>query len=280
MPVIPSFSSFAPAPNLASSFLGGVKIAQEGQQENERLAQGRQRIAEQSQSDAARLAQAAASHAQQFQIARERIASSQVENQMRLEARQKIVDQQALQKSHEAAIDAAVKNTQLGLAERRLQAQESVVKIRIQEAADSMARQFKYDQVIAAGGTPEEGIRAAGLGARGLSEVIGGRFSGANKPPPMDTITETIPAQEGRPAVEGIPARKRSLLGIDWLMPDVKAVEAQPAIPEHGKQTITRRIPNMTATNAPPRGLSIPEGLSRTNSTKRLKYNPDTGRLE
>ena len=80
----------------------------------------------------------------------------------------------------------------------------------------------------------------------------GGALIPKVKPPTtaFETITETVPEVA---AVQGSPAEKRSLLGIDWLLKDKPAVEA---VKGHGPQRITRRVPVVTiapttATTAP-----------------------------
>ena len=67
----------------------------------------------------------------------------------------------------------------------------------------------------------------------------------ANKMQPTDyeTVTEETPAVEGIPGTPAIPAEKRSLLGMDWLMPDKPAVPAYAGVPGIPKMTHTRRVP-------------------------------------
>lgn len=270
MAVIPSYTGFAATPSLGSSFLGGARIAQQGREADADRQLKRQQLAQEAQSDSARLAQAAASDAQRIQLAREQLAQRQVENQMELEATQKMVEQKALQQAQEANIEAAYKNTQLGLQERRLKGVEAITKMRLEQAAQGFAKEQAYErrrqELMAGGGlderqASEQAMREVGFGQAGFARA----FAGQDKPPPMDTIREKIPAVD---AVSGSPAESRSLLGIDWLRKDKPAVES---VAGRGEQTITRRIQQ---------GLTVPSSLSNTNSSRRLKFNPKTGRLE
>lgn len=62
-------------------------------------------------------------------------------------------------------------------------------------------------------------------------------------PSDYETVSEKIPESPGTPAIPAQPFQKRSLFGIDWLRKDIPETAAVPAMPAHGEQTITRRIP-------------------------------------
>jgi len=81
-----------------------------------------------------------------------------------------------------------------------------------------------------------------------------------NKMNPTDyeTVTEETPAVPGEPGTPAIPGVQRSLLGIDWLMPDKAAIPAYPGTPTIPKMTHTRRVP----INQPQEG-SLMDTISR-----------------
>jgi len=63
------------------------------------------------------------------------------------------------------------------------------------------------------------------------------------RPTDYETVTEETPAVPGEPGTPAIPGEQRSLLGIDWLMPDKPAIPANPGTPTIPKITHTRRVP-------------------------------------
>ena len=255
MPVIPNFSGFAATPNLASSFLGGVKISQDAAQESARLGMQSQRIAAEAASDAQRIA-----------FGREQLAARQVENQMELEAKQKMVEQQALQKSHEASIEAAYKNTQFGLAERRLKQQESITNMRLEEAARGVKQNYGYErtrQALIANGADEktaseQAMRETGFGATGFSKA----FTGQNKPPPMDReASSKIKGLEQRIALEHASLRKELDDGKDADNDKIGIIKGEIARMERQKAQLFQQSRA---------GISIPAGVSGTNTPTKI----------
>jgi hypothetical protein len=281
MPVIPSFTGFAATPNLATAYLGGARIAQADRQQAAQIQLQRERMSQEAQSDAARLAQAAASDAQRIQIARETLAARQVEGEMELQAKQKLYDQQALQKNHEAQIEKAYRDMQIGLQERRLQGAEKVNKIRLETAAREFEQQQSYDRVrqqnLASGmderQASEAAMRQVGFGASGFSKA----FSGANQPPPMPPeIKSELRDLEGRISRTHAAWLKADE---DEKAPFARSLRTMQAQKEQlFEQLKPRQLvpPTMTATNPPAinepmRGLSIPSDLNSSQTNAAIK---------
>lgn len=151
MPVVPSFSGYAPAPNLAEAYLG------------------RERIRQQAASDAARISLGYA------QLQQEAVA-----NEMELAAKKEALSRQALKTAQEQEIEKAYRETQLGLAERELQNEEAIAAMRVQEAARGFEREQAYNRVrqqkIAAGvadpQASQEAMLEVGFGQPGFAGAL------------------------------------------------------------------------------------------------------------
>lgn len=127
MAVIPSFSSYAPAPDLAGAFLG------------------RERIAQQAASDAARI-----------QLGYAQLEQEAVNNEMELAARMETNTRNALMKAQENEIEKAYRDTQIGIAQKNLQQEELATQMKLAEAASAFDRQQAYTRGF-------EAKRSAGL---------------------------------------------------------------------------------------------------------------------
>src|SRR5688572_22351825 len=102
MAVIPSFSSYAPAPDLAGAYLGAQRIQQQ-----------------------------AAEAANRIQLGREQLAQEAVQAQMELAAKKEVLASEALRRAQEQEIEKAYRQTQIGLKERELANEESIAAMRI-----------------------------------------------------------------------------------------------------------------------------------------------------
>ena len=111
MPVIPTFSQYAPEPNLSEAFLG------------------RERLRQEAASDAARISLGYATLQQRA-----------VESEMELAAKREALSRQALKQSQEVEIEKAYRDSQLGLAEQRLANDEKMTAMKIQDAAREFER--------------------------------------------------------------------------------------------------------------------------------------------
>ena len=111
MPVIPTFSQYAPAPNLSEAFLG------------------RERLRQEAASDAARISLGYATLQQRA-----------VESEMELAAKREAMSNEALRREQQVQIEKAYRDQQLGLAEQRLANDEKMTALKIQDAAREFER--------------------------------------------------------------------------------------------------------------------------------------------
>ncbi len=155
MAVIPSFGSYAPAPDLAGAYLGAQRIRQQ-----------------------------AAEAAARIQLGREQLAQEAVQNQMELAAKKEILASEALRRAQEQEIEKAYRQTQIGLKERELATQEEVAAARIKEASEGFLRNQEYSSIFrarkAAGATDSDAAIAATLatGGSGRATAIQASRSG------------------------------------------------------------------------------------------------------
>lgn len=143
MAVIPSFSAYAPTPNLAEAFLGAERIRQE-----------------------------AAEAAARIQLGREQIASQAVQANMELQAKQQALANESLRRAQEQQIEQAYKQTQLGLAERELKSQEAYNESRIAEAAEGFAARAAYTRAVEGGMPPDAAARRFLAGQTGFAAAL------------------------------------------------------------------------------------------------------------
>lgn len=157
MPVIPTFSSYAPAPNLAEAYLGGG-----------RLQLARQQLAQEAAADAARIA-----------LGRQQLQQRAIENEMQLAATKEAQARENLRKAQEAEVEKAYRETQLGLRARELQNEEAIATMRIADAAMEFDRAQRYQRRVSElmqtpGMKLEDAARTAILeaGGTGLSTAL------------------------------------------------------------------------------------------------------------
>jgi len=143
MPVIPTFSSYAPAPNLAQSYLAQQRLQQEAAADAARIGLG---------------------YAQLQQRA--------VENEMQLAAQKETLAKENLRKAQEAEVEKAYRESQLGIAQRQLQQQELVNQMKVKEAAQQMDAAQQYQRMVDAGVPPDAAMRRVGFGTPGFASVI------------------------------------------------------------------------------------------------------------
>ncbi len=158
--------TFDPKIDLAGAYLGGQQVQL-----------GRERIAQQAAEAGARINLGYA------QLQQEAIA-----NEMQLAARKELLSREALQKAQEAEIEKSYKETQFGLARRRLEQDELGLQRQLQEAARGLEAEQNYGRVRAdliASGVPErdaseQAMRQVGFGSPGFSSAL----NEANEPSP------------------------------------------------------------------------------------------------
>jgi len=121
MPVIP-ISPPLPGPNLAESFLGGYRIAQDAQQ-----------------------------HAQALQFQREKLAQDAQMAEMELAAKSAAQEKQALRQEQEIQIEKAYRDSQIGLKQRELDESQKLFDFKVQQASQQAAVQQMAARRISAG---------------------------------------------------------------------------------------------------------------------------------
>lgn len=134
--------TFDPKIDLAGAYLGGQNIQL-----------GRERIAQQAAEAGARI-----------NLGYAQLQQEAVANEMQLAAKKDILSREALQKAQEAEIEKSYKETQFGLARRRLEDDEMVTKMRLREAATDFENQQKWmtefpsmvQSGVASGKTPQQ----------------------------------------------------------------------------------------------------------------------------
>lgn len=281
MAVIPSFSAYAPTPNLAEAFLGAERIRQE-----------------------------AAADAARIQLGREQIASQQVQASMELQAKQQALANESLRRAQEQQIEQAYKQTQLGLAERELKSQEAWNESRIAEAAEGFAARAAYTRAVEGGMPPDAAARRFLAGQTGFSSA----FPNAGTPGRMDDRSRIMLQSAARRLEQA-----RRFVGeargsqIPKADAELKAAQAEfdrlnvnptPSISGGGLPAPSGVQPSHAGSVAPPAneqgfigiesgpnlfqhtpssGLFPPSTMTATNApvkTKRLRYNPKTGEFE
>lgn len=300
MPVLPSFGTFAPAPNLSQAYLGGIHAdVQEAQLGQERqLAQ-------------AKLTQAAQQHSQALQFQREKLAQDAQQAQMEFQAKMALAQQEQLRKQQQLEMEKAYHEATIGLRTSQLDQQAKLSQARLQQASQKMIQDeaFRRDQLSQTGeyqqgmigarnrvaDAAESRVKlsadeaaqkhiaaeeiqrriAAGEDAQQVYREVGprlGRFpagmlSGTGG---TETVTEkTLPTEavEARPEV-----RDKGLLGTGlWskvIIPERKAVPGKPGITKTHRVPITQ-VP--AGIGAKPARTDIPE-----KAIKYLQEHPET----
>jgi hypothetical protein len=287
MAVIPSFNSYAPAPELAQAYLGAERIRQEAA------------------ADAARIA-----------LGREQLAQQAVQANMELQAKQEALANESLRRAQEQQIEQAYKQTQLGLAERELKSQEAYNQSRIAEAAEGFSRRQAYDRGVAekvARGIPlsrasQETMLEVGIGETGFGSAQGtgtpgrmadrdrimlqsaarrleqarrfaGEARGSKIPAAQKELEEAqvefdrlnaapSPAISagGLPAPTGVPQQQAAPMVLPGNEQGFIGIESGPNLYQHTPSSGLLPPSTMTATNAP--------------GGKRLRFNRATGEFE
>lgn len=232
---MPAFSAYAPTPNLAQSFLGGARLAQD-----------------------------AAQHAQAIQLQREKLAQDAQQAEMELMAKQQAAQQQQLRQQQEMEIEKAYKQAQIGLRQREVDESAKVLEFKTQQAAQHTLIQQTAQQRIARGEDPQKvwqelgpqaGVglpaglfrpptrellkepRLVDVGGRKAAEMQAGHFAFLPRDPSeLMTETEVIPATKGRAEIPE--TTEGGFFGFGG-----HKVPAVPAVPATSARRITRHIP-------------------------------------
>lgn len=168
MALVPSFSAYAQTPDLSEAYLGGQRLA---------LARDQ-------------LAQEAAAASARISLGYEQIAANRVANEMELAAKREVLSRQALMKAQEQEIEKAYRETQFGLAERKLASDEARAQMEIRQAASAFERQQRYDRRFK---ELEPTLGAEGAARQATLETAGMGFGTALRPKPglpQDTASD------------------------------------------------------------------------------------------
>lgn len=138
MPVVPSFGSYAPKPDLAGAYLGARRADIAAFQAASDYQLGQQRIA-----------QAAAESQARIALGQQTLEARRVENEMELAAKQATEQRDHLRKQQEAEILKSYRDTQIGMQERRLAIAEAQEQQRIQDAAQAFDQQQYFTKRFA-----------------------------------------------------------------------------------------------------------------------------------
>jgi hypothetical protein len=244
---MPAFSAYAPTPDLAQSFLGGVRLAQDAQQ-----------------------------HAQQIQLQREKLAQAAQQAEMELMAKREAAQQQQLRQQQEMEIEKAYKQAQIGLRQREVDESAKVLEFKTQQAAQHAFIQQTAQQRIARGEDPvnvyqelgpQMGIglpsglfrpptrellkepRLVDVGGRKAAEMQAGHFAflprDPRDPSEMTTETEVIPGTKARAEIPE--TTEGGFFGFGG-----HKFPAVPAVPATNARRITRHIPVAKARKSKP----------------------------
>lgn len=141
MPVIPSFGSFAPTPDLAGAYLGGEKLALEGQQLAASIAQQSQRMA----------------------LEQAKLQQDAEQNQMMLAAKQAAAERDSMRQQQEMEIAKAYHDAQIGLQRQELQQKQQEFQLKASAAARQFAARQKFQSLVDAGEDPAKAMLSLGV---------------------------------------------------------------------------------------------------------------------
>lgn len=162
MPVIPSFGRYAEAPDLAGAYLGARRADIAAFEAATQYELGQRRIAQEAAESEARI-----------NLGYQTLEAKRVENEMELAARKETQERENLRKQQEAQILKSYRDTQIGMAERRLKIAEATEKQRIQEVAADFGRQQEYQRLQAMGLPADEIVRRIGPEMTGFATALG-----------------------------------------------------------------------------------------------------------
>lgn len=249
MPVVPSFGSYAPKPDLAGAYLGARRADIAAFQAAAEYQLGQQRIA-----------QAAAESQARIALGQQTLEARRVENEMELAARKEVQERENLRKQQEAQILNSYRQTQIGLAERRLAIAEAQEQQRIAEAAAAFEQNQEYNRLSALGLPADEIVRRMGPSTPAFATAIGEM----NAREPVERKYNVVAGED----IRGTPLR------LQMTAPEFQAW-LPTAPPELRTNTINAALQGMlqpaTGTNAPAN-----EVIRRTKDGRRAVFNAQT----
>lgn len=133
-----SFSSYAPTPNLGSSYIGGYNAGTAATAEENQLELGREKIA-------ADMAQSN----NQMAIAGQKIQQEGVMQQMELQAKQQMFQQETMRRGQELEMEKAYREQMMGLKQAELKQSEEVNQMKAMEAMQQFESIENYKKQMA-----------------------------------------------------------------------------------------------------------------------------------
>jgi hypothetical protein len=245
MPIVPWIKAADPAKEFLQAYQTSAQISQANARmaqsaaqadreyalQQQAMEQRQERQQRQDDQDAQQLEVTKSYREQQMQLGQQKLAQAKEYNDQRIkQAAQKFTTQQQAQQEI-GAIDAAVANGDIDEEEGRKQKISAIVR----NSAGTASAVGPMLQTL----RPPATFGKSAAGQEYVTEPTGeARWGAAPARAPTDTVTETIPAVEGSPAVPAQPASK-GFLGF-FAHPDIPS---QPAILGHGDLKRTRHVP-------------------------------------
>lgn len=173
MPVMPSFKSFAPTPDLAGAWLGGRASSQRDRQITSDIALQSQKLAQ----DAAQAEQAIA-------MSQQKLQQEAVQSQMEMQAKQAQLQQESMRAEQELRIKQQYQQQQIGIKQQQAKTAADTLKIKTNEASRKLqfqnAYQTKMRELVDKGMTPQEAASQSmmefgpmlGIGSSAMSKAI------------------------------------------------------------------------------------------------------------
>jgi hypothetical protein len=156
--IIPSFTGFAPGPNTAQSYLGGIQSAQKDREIEQTGAIANQRFGLEQQ----QLAQSAQNASMALQQRQQALQQEQQQAMMRADIQKKQLEQQSFLKQQEINIRQQYDTQRAALESAKVQTAHQNLQLKIAEAQQKFNAQSQYSEFIKGGGDASEGVRKFG----------------------------------------------------------------------------------------------------------------------
>ncbi len=132
--IIPAFNEYAPQPNLAEAYLGGVAASQRRRAMDEEVAQ----------------------HTAQLQLAQQKLQQDAVQNNMEFQARQQQLQQQSMLHEQQLRIQDQYNQQRIGLEQLRIEDVGKTLQLKQQQDARLMADQAEWSNRVQQGEDPKQ----------------------------------------------------------------------------------------------------------------------------
>ena len=173
---MPSFTGFAPTPDLAGAYLGGVAASQ-------RAAEAQM----QNQMGYAKLAQDAQQASAQIAMNQQKLQQEAEQSQMAMQVKQQQVQQNARLEEQKLRIQQQYETAQLGLKKQQLDQAEQTIQLKTKQAAQQALAQMEYRSRLSRGEDPQKVAQemgpSMGLNGSAMGSLL--RKPAAGLPPAM-----------------------------------------------------------------------------------------------